>query len=122
MTLRDLGGWGKQHRISIGSFPASIRKNLASCSITSRLCLKKRPPVGIGLQLSGHTHGGQLFPVIYISKMIYPRTPGLHKIGDIYLYVSWGIGTWGPPMRFKAPPELVLSAFAAQSEGMSGEE
>ena len=62
---------------------------------------------GIGLQLSGHTHGGQLFPVIYISKMIYPRTPGLHQIGHSYLYVSWGIGTWGPPMRLKAPPELV---------------
>ena len=68
---------------------------------------EKTASVGIGLQLSGHTHGGQLFPVIYISKMIYPRTPGLHKIGDSYLYVSWGIGTWGPPMRFKAPPELV---------------
>ena len=62
---------------------------------------------GIGLQLSGHTHGGQLFPVIYISKRIYPNTPGLHKFGDSYLYVSWGIGTWGPPMRLKAPPELV---------------
>jgi predicted MPP superfamily phosphohydrolase len=68
---------------------------------------EKTASCGIGLQLSGHTHGGQLFPVIYISKMIYPHTPGLHKIGDIYLYVSWGIGTWGPPMRFKAPPELV---------------
>ena len=63
--------------------------------------------LGIGLQLSGHTHGGQLFPVIYISKRIYPNTPGLHKIGDSYLYVSWGVGTWGPPMRLKAPPELV---------------
>jgi len=72
------------------------------------IMFEKTASCGIGLQLSGHTHGGQLFPVIYISKMIYPRTPGLHKIGDIYLYVSWGIGTWGPPMRFKAPPELVF--------------
>jgi hypothetical protein len=72
------------------------------------IMFEKIASCGIGLQLSGHTHGGQLFPVIYISKMIYPRTPGLHKIGDIYLYVSWGIGTWGPPMRFKAPPELVF--------------
>jgi len=72
------------------------------------IMFEKTASRGIGLQLSGHTHGGQLFPVIYISKRIYPRTPGLHKIGDSYLYVSWGVGTWGPPMRFKAPPELVF--------------
>ena len=72
------------------------------------IMFEKTASCGIGLQLSGHTHGGQLFPVIYISKMIYPRTPGLHKIGDAYLYVSWGIGTWGPPMRLKAPPEVVF--------------
>jgi predicted MPP superfamily phosphohydrolase len=61
----------------------------------------------VGLQLSGHTHGGQLFPVRYISRAIYPRAPGLHQIGESYLYVSLGTGTWGPPMRLKAPPELV---------------
>ena len=72
--------------------------------------------MGIGLQLSGHTHGGQLFPVIYISERIYPRTPGLHKIGDSYLYVSWGVGTWGPPMRFIAPPELVYIRLRSQSK------
>ena len=62
---------------------------------------------GIGLQLSGHTHGGQLYPVIYISRQIYPRTPGLHRLDKSYLYVSRGTGTWGPPMRFLAPPEIV---------------
>jgi predicted MPP superfamily phosphohydrolase len=61
----------------------------------------------VGLQLSGHTHGGQLYPIIYISRMIYPRTPGLHKIGDSRLYVSRGAGTWGPPMRLGSPPEIV---------------
>jgi predicted MPP superfamily phosphohydrolase len=68
---------------------------------------EKAASFGVGLQLSGHTHGGQLFPIRYISQMIYPRTPGLHQIGESYLYVSWGAGTWGPPMRLKAPPELV---------------
>jgi predicted MPP superfamily phosphohydrolase len=61
----------------------------------------------VGLQLSGHTHGGQLFPIIYISRMIYPRTPGLHRIGESLLYVSRGAGTWGPPMRLGSPPEIV---------------
>jgi hypothetical protein len=61
---------------------------------------------GIGLQLSGHTHGGQLYPVIHISKRIYPWTPGLHRLKKSLLYVSRGTGTWGPPMRFLAPPEI----------------
>jgi predicted MPP superfamily phosphohydrolase len=68
---------------------------------------EKAAKTGIGLQLSGHTHGGQLYPVIYISKQIYPWTPGLHRIGDSYLYVSKGVGTWGPPLRFLVPPEIV---------------
>ncbi len=71
------------------------------------ILFEKAASCGIGLQLSGHTHGGQLFPIRYISKMIYPLTPGLHQSGDSYLYVSWGAGTWGPPMRLKCPPELV---------------
>jgi uncharacterized protein len=62
---------------------------------------------GIGLQLSGHTHGGQLYPVIHISKRIYPWTPGLHRLKKSFLLVSRGTGTWGPPMRFLAPPEIV---------------
>jgi predicted MPP superfamily phosphohydrolase len=63
---------------------------------------------GIGLQLSGHTHGGQLFPMRYISQLIYPLTPGLHRIGRSYLYVNRGAGTWGPPMRLGSPPEITL--------------
>jgi predicted MPP superfamily phosphohydrolase len=50
---------------------------------------------------------GQLYPIIYISRMIYPRTPGLHQIGESKMYVSRGAGTWGPPMRLGSPPEIV---------------
>ncbi len=68
---------------------------------------QKAASSGVGLQLSGHTHGGQLYPIIYISRMIYPRTPGLHRVGASILYVSRGAGTWGPPMRLGSPPEIV---------------
>lgn len=67
----------------------------------------------VGLQLSGHTHGGQLFPIRYISRIFYPRTPGLHRIGDSFLFVSRGAGTWGPPMRLGSPPEIVLIRLKA---------
>lgn len=75
---------------------------------------EKAASSGIDLQLSGHTHGGQLYPVIFISRMIYPRTPGLHRIGESHLYVSRGAGTWGPPMRLGSPPELVYIRLRAK--------
>lgn len=59
------------------------------------------------LQLSGHTHGGQIFPFSLLTRLFY-RTPfGLSKIGtDSWLYVSKGTGTWGPPIRVLAKPEV----------------
>ncbi len=68
---------------------------------------EKAASFGVGLQLSGHNHGGQLYPIIYISRLIYPRIPGLHQIGESRMYVSRGAGTWGPPMRLGSPPEIV---------------
>ncbi len=64
--------------------------------------------MGVGLVLSGHTHGGQLWPLRYISKLFYPYVSGLFIIGTSHFYVSRGTGTWGPPMRFGVPPEIVV--------------
>ncbi len=61
------------------------------------------------LQLSGHLHGGQIFPFNLVVYCFYPITPGLHRVApgsDIYL--SRGTGTWGPPMRLFAPAEVTL--------------
>lgn len=62
------------------------------------------------LQLSGHTHGGQIFPFHLISRLAYPvGRPGLSRLASGgWLYVSRGTGTWGPPIRFFAPPELTV--------------
>ncbi len=62
--------------------------------------------LGVDLVLSGHTHGGQLWPLSWISRIFYPRRAGHHVLGDSHLYVSAGTGTWGPPMRVGAPPEI----------------
>jgi predicted MPP superfamily phosphohydrolase len=78
---------------------------------------EKAASLGVGLQLSGHTHGGQLYPIIYISRMIYPRTPGLHRVGESKLYVSRGAGTWGPPMRLGSPPEIVHITLRSPKQG-----
>jgi predicted MPP superfamily phosphohydrolase len=79
------------------------------------LLLKHRPVIGekalglIDVQLSGHTHKGQIFPFNYLSKIFFPHDAGLvHLPGNSFLYVSRGSGTWGPPIRFLAPPEVTI--------------
>lgn len=67
---------------------------------------------GISLQLSGHTHRGQFFPWTWITSRLYgPFVYGLKRLGRLLVYTTSGAGTWGPPMRLGAAPELVLIHF-----------
>jgi predicted MPP superfamily phosphohydrolase len=61
---------------------------------------------GVGLQLSGHTHGGQLWPWNYLVRLQQPAVSGLSRFGKAQLYTSNGTGYWGPPMRLGAPAEI----------------
>lgn len=77
--------------------------------------LKHRPvvrPAAVApfdLQLSGHTHNGQLFPFRYLVRRVYPHLAGLYRLANGGgLYVSGGTGTWGPPMRFLSPPAVTI--------------
>ena len=63
---------------------------------------------GVDLQISGHTHGGQIWPFGYITRLVEPFILGLHKRDDSQIYVSCGTGYWGPPMRLAAPAEIAL--------------
>jgi hypothetical protein len=63
----------------------------------------------VALQLSGHSHKGQVFPFDHITRWIYNGYDyGLHRMGGFSLFTSSGVGTWGPPMRTAAPPEIVV--------------
>jgi predicted MPP superfamily phosphohydrolase len=62
---------------------------------------------GIDLQLSGHTHHGQIWPANIITKMIYEISWGYKKKGNTHYYVSSGAGTWGPPVRTGSSSEIV---------------
>jgi predicted MPP superfamily phosphohydrolase len=62
---------------------------------------------GIDLQLSGHTHHGQLWPFNFITKKVYELSWGYRKKGKTHFYVSSGVGTWGPPIRTGNKPEIV---------------
>jgi predicted MPP superfamily phosphohydrolase len=61
---------------------------------------------GVTLQLSGHTHGGQMFPFSLLVRLQQPYVSGLHRHEGTWIYVSRGTGFWGPPMRVGAPAEI----------------
>jgi predicted MPP superfamily phosphohydrolase len=68
---------------------------------------------GVSLQLSGHTHGGQIFPFTWFTRRAFGKfTYGLQRFGNLQVLVSSGVGTWGPPMRVGTAPEVVLITFA----------
>ena len=63
---------------------------------------------GVDLQLSGHTHGGQMWPFHYIVRIAQPSLAGLSTVDNTQLYVTRGAGFWGPPVRIGAPPDITV--------------
>jgi hypothetical protein len=86
-----------------------------------RLLLAHNPKIapqaeqaGFDLQLSGHTHAGQFFPWTVVIHWIHgPHAAGLSRRGRLWVYVSAGTGTWGPPVRLGSRPELTLLRLVA---------
>ncbi|HJL03586.1 MAG TPA: metallophosphoesterase [Polyangiaceae bacterium LLY-WYZ-15_(1-7)] len=70
--------------------------------------LEAAAAAGFDLQLSGHTHGGQFFPVNLFIGLAQPVGAGLAKRGDLWVYVNRGTGYWGPPQRAGVPSEITL--------------
>jgi len=68
---------------------------------------------GVDLQLSGHTHGGQLQPFSLAVRLLQPFVAGLHRVRGTQVYVTRGTGTWGPRVRVGAPPEITLVTLRA---------
>ncbi len=71
---------------------------------------------GFDLQLSAHTHGGQIFPFHIPVKMINNYLAGLYELPEGKLYISRGAGYWGPPMRLLAPSDMTLIRLKPQEE------
>ncbi len=109
---------GREDR-SIGRFNGHLRKALpelmAAVDKKFPVILLDHQPFGLNeavtegvdLQISGHTHYGQLWPVNYIVERIYALAWGYKKIDGTHFYVSNGVGTWGPPVRIGNRPEIV---------------
>jgi uncharacterized protein len=100
-------------RLGLTNKAKDFKKALAEKHDGFTLLLKHQPYIDEGtnfnLQLSGHTHGGQLFPFGIITRLYFPKNYGLHELAtNKLLYVSRGAGTWGPPVRVFAPPEITV--------------
>lgn len=78
--------------------------------------LEEAEQAGIDLQLSGHTHRGQIWPNQLITQKVYELDYGYKKKGSTHVIVSSGYGTWGPPLRIGSPPEIVVIDLSFQSE------
>jgi uncharacterized protein len=111
---------GVHHRDSVS--PERFRAILRNAGLdpdTASILLTHSPnqlPIAaeekIALQLSGHTHAGQLFPFTWFTSRIYGQfVYGLKRLGNLLVYTSCGAGTWGPPMRVGTSPEIVLINF-----------
>ena len=70
--------------------------------------LKEVAALPVDLQVSGHTHHGQLWPFNYITSAMFEISKGYGKIGNTHFYISPGVGTWGPPIRTSCRPEIIV--------------
>lgn len=68
---------------------------------------------GVDLQISGHTHGGQIFPGTFLVGLQWDYVAGLYRHEDSHIFVSRGSGFWGPPLRIGSPPEIVKIVLTA---------
>ncbi|PTL81706.1 metallophosphoesterase [Vitiosangium sp. GDMCC 1.1324] len=120
--LVGVDDWGAQR----SGYPASRGYDLAKATAgrdpeRASVLLAHQPAgwreqalkAGMGLQLSGHTHGGQFFPFNLVVSAIWEHPAGLYREGDRSIYVSRGTGFWGPPLRVAAPPEIVKVTLLA---------
>lgn len=100
---KPFGYKGISERILLSKFPDPL----------FTILLKHKPIVDkdaqglFDLQLSGHTHKGQIYPFRYLTRLFFPLYAGYYSLpNNAHLYVSKGTGTWGPPIRFLSPPEV----------------
>ena len=103
-------GFSKNVAEVLANLPGFNPRNVPSILLYHNpTAVEETKKAGISLQLSGHTHKGQIFPIQLISRLIYGKYyNGLHVEGDYTIYTSSGAGTWGPMMRTGNHPEIAI--------------
>jgi len=109
----DFRNAARAERLRAALDGARIDRNAASILLTHAPDhVDVAAEAGIGLQVNGHTHGGQFFPWTIFTRRIYgPFVHGLWRLGNMQVLTSYGVGTWGPPIRVGTHLEIVLLTF-----------
>jgi len=112
LVLAGVDDLTSRHRAHLGGDP--IRQALAGRPPGATILLSHTPwevekaaAAGVGLMLSGHTHGGQIWPFDYLTRISYPLLGGRYKVDGMPVIVCRGTGTWGPRMRLWRPSEML---------------
>jgi hypothetical protein len=104
---RSYNRFSGRRRQDLSDLMASVDKNYPVILMDHQpFALNEAASQGVDLQLSGHTHDGQLWPISYIVHSLYELAWGYRKIARTHFYVSDGVGTWGPPVRIGNRPEI----------------
>jgi len=109
------------HRSGLGGDPVSKALEGRPAGITILLShtpwqAEKAAAAGAGLMLSGHTHGGQIWPFGYLVRRVYPMLEGRYDVDDMTVIVCRGTGTWGPRMRLWRPGEILRVTLRAEGQ------
>ena len=108
----EAGRWFEQWGANVEGLMVLGRAD-ADADAGARILLAHQPGsaqaaanAGYDVQISGHTHGGQFWPWNLFVRFFQPFTAGLHRVKNLWVYVSRGTGYWGPPNRFGVPAEI----------------
>lgn len=105
---RDKPRFSGRNRLEVAELIQNIDKHLPVILMDHQpFNLQKAQSAGVDLQLSGHTHHGQIWPLNYLTQAIYEVSMGYLQKGNSHFYVSPGFGGWGPPVRIGNRPEIV---------------
>jgi uncharacterized protein len=109
-----LAGHGAQLEVALAGTPAGAPVLLVAHQPRQ---VAQAAAAGVDLQVSGHTHGGQIWPFHYLVRVDQPTVQGLTRHGPTQLYTTRGTGFWGPPLRVFAPSEITLLTLRAPDPG-----
>ncbi|WP_253209571.1 metallophosphoesterase, partial [Streptomyces niphimycinicus] len=112
--VNDIAGESEGHGPDFGKALGDRDRSRASVLLAHQpVVIHDAVKAGVDLQLSGHTHGGQVWPGTYVAELANPTAAGLERYGDTQLYVTRGAGAWGPPVRVGAPPDVTVVELAS---------
>jgi predicted MPP superfamily phosphohydrolase len=113
LVLAGVNDFGAQHFDPAQRSDPAAALHGAPPNAGARILLAHQPrsapdasDAGFDLQICGHTHGGQFWPWNFFVRYFQPFTAGLHRLKNLWVYVSRGTGYWGPPNRFGVPSEI----------------